>query len=60
MTPLLDTHIDQIDRTLAELRQLRRALLAARRTADRARRSGGDAVVCRIIDTREAPDPVPE
>ncbi|PWN04961.1 heavy metal-responsive transcriptional regulator [Nocardioides silvaticus] len=60
VTPLLDTHIDQIDRTRAELRQLRRALLTARRTADRARRSGGDAVVCRIIETREAPDPVPE
>lgn len=54
MTPLLATHIDQIDRTLAELRQLRRALLTARRTADRARRSGGDAVVCRIIENQRS------
>lgn len=60
VTQLLDTHIDQIDRTLAELRQLRRALLTARRTADQARRSGGDAVICRIIETREAPDPLSE
>ncbi|MEV5450338.1 heavy metal-responsive transcriptional regulator [Streptomyces sp. NPDC052535] len=50
VTQLLDTHLAQIDRTLAELRQLRRSLLAARRTAEQTRRAGGDAVVCRIIE----------
>ncbi|GAA1580110.1 hypothetical protein GCM10009789_37340 [Kribbella sancticallisti] len=47
---LLDAHLAHIDRTLADLRQLRRALLAARRTADQARRAGGEAVVCQIIE----------
>ncbi|WP_214900738.1 MerR family DNA-binding protein [Streptomyces sp. ISL-99] len=51
VTQLLDAHIGQIDRTLAELQQLRQALVSARRTADQARRAGGDAVVCRIIET---------
>lgn len=56
VTQLLDAHIDQIDRTMAELRQLRAALLGARRTADQTRRAGGDAVVCRIIETSSEPD----
>lgn len=55
VTQLLDAHIDQIDRTMAELRQLRRVLLGARRTADQTRRAGGDAVVCRIIETSGEP-----
>ncbi|WP_153504953.1 MerR family transcriptional regulator [Cumulibacter manganitolerans] len=59
VTQLLDTHIEQIDRTLAELRQLRRALLNARRRADQIRRAGGDAVVCRIIETAEDSDQLP-
>ncbi|MGW0734768.1 MerR family DNA-binding protein [Streptomyces sp. NPDC002851] len=50
VTEMLDAHLDQINRTLAELRQLRRALLAARRTAQTVRRSGGEAVVCQIIE----------
>ncbi len=56
VTQLLDAHLARIDRTLAELRRLRRALLAARRTADETRRSGGEAVVCRIIEAGSAPD----
>ncbi len=48
---LLDTHIAQIDRTLTELRQLRRSLTGARRTAWEGQRRGEDAVVCRIIET---------
>ncbi len=56
VTQMLDAHLTQIDRTMAELRQLRRSLLAARRTADEARRSGGDAVVCRIIETSPEAD----
>ena len=51
VTQMLDAHIAHIDRTLAELRDLRRSLLAARRAADQARRAGGDAVVCQIIET---------
>lgn len=50
VTQLLDAHIDQIGRTLAELQQLRKALVGARRTADQARRAGGGAVVCQIIE----------
>ncbi|MEU0108456.1 MerR family DNA-binding protein [Streptomyces sp. NPDC006251] len=58
VTQMLDAHLDRIDRTMAELRQLRRALLTARRTADQARREGSDAVVCRIIeDSDETPAP---
>jgi len=49
---LLDAHLTQIDRAMAEVRQLRSSLLAARRTADQARRSGQDAVVCRIIEQK--------
>jgi MerR family copper efflux transcriptional regulator len=56
VTQILDAHIQQIDRTLAELRQLRRSLLTARRTADQARRAGGDAVVCRIIEASRDTD----
>jgi MerR family copper efflux transcriptional regulator len=55
VTQLLGAHLDQINRTLAELRQLRRSLLAARRAADRTRRAGGDAVVCQIIETGPEP-----
>lgn len=51
VTQLLDAHTAQIDRTLSELRQLRETLVGARRAADQTRRAGGDAVVCRIIET---------
>jgi MerR family copper efflux transcriptional regulator len=47
---MLDAHLDQINHTLTELRHLRRALLAARRTADQTRKAGGDAVVCQIVE----------
>ena len=50
VTQLLDAHIAEIDRTLADLRQLRRALTAARRVARDSQRRGEDAVVCRIIE----------
>lgn len=56
VTQLLDAHIAQIDRTLTELGELRRALVGARRTADQTRRAGGAAVVCRIIETSGEPD----
>ncbi len=50
VTGLLDAHIAGIDRKLADLRRLRRSLLAARRAAGTARRGGHDAVVCQIIE----------
>ncbi|MDN5931113.1 MAG: MerR family DNA-binding protein [Pseudonocardia sp.] len=50
VTSLLDEHLAGIDRKLADLRRLRRALSAARRAADTARSEGCDAVVCRIIE----------
>ena len=48
---LLDAHLADIDRTLSDLRALRRTLAAARTGADAHRRQGGAAVVCRIIET---------
>lgn len=52
MTELLDTHIADIDRTLADLRRLRRSLTAVRDTARDTERRGEHAVVCRIIEGR--------
>jgi len=50
VTALLDSRIADIDRTLADLRQLRRTLIAARWAARESRRRGQDAVVCQIIE----------
>lgn len=50
VTALLDAHIGEIDRTLADLRALRRSLVEVRRTARDSQRRGEDAVVCRIIE----------
>lgn len=51
VTELLDTRIAEIDRTIADLRVLRRSLTDARRAARESQRRGEDAVVCRIIET---------
>ena len=51
VTALLDERIADIDRTLAELRTLRRTLAGARHAARESRRRGEEAVVCRIIET---------
>lgn len=51
VTELLDTRLAEIDRTLAELRALRRSLATARRAARDTQRSGQDAMICRIIET---------
>jgi MerR family copper efflux transcriptional regulator len=51
VTELLDTRIAEIDRTIADLRALRRSLTNTRRTARESQRRGEDAVVCRIIET---------
>lgn len=58
VTRLLDLRIAEIDRTIADLRQLRRALTTARRTADEARERGENTVVCRIIETQRPKEPV--
>lgn len=55
VTELLDTRLAEIDRTLAELRALRRALATARRAARDTQRRGQNALVCRII---EIPPPI--
>lgn len=51
VTELLDAHITDIDRTLADLRQLRRSLTTVRRAARESQRRGEEGVVCRIIET---------
>lgn len=51
VTELLDTRIAEIDRTLADLRALRRSLATARSSARESQRRGEAAVVCRIIET---------
>jgi DNA-binding transcriptional MerR regulator len=51
VTDLLDTHIAEIDRAIAELRQLRRSLASARQTARDSQRRGQHVTVCRIIET---------
>lgn len=50
VTELLDAHIAELGRTLADLRALRRSLTAARRAARDGQRRGEHAVVCRIIE----------
>ncbi|WP_298800433.1 MerR family transcriptional regulator [uncultured Pseudonocardia sp.] len=57
VTELLDTHLAEIDRTLRELRALRRSLDHARRAARDTARRGEPATVCRIIEnaTPDAP-----
>lgn len=55
VTGLLDAHITEIDRMLADLRALRRSLATVRRAARVSKRCGEDAVVCRIIETPPFP-----
>ncbi|MEU0721813.1 MerR family transcriptional regulator [Streptomyces lavendulocolor] len=50
VTQLLDGHIEQIDHTLTDLRELRRALRSAHRTAVQTHRAGGDTVTFRITN----------
>lgn len=56
VTGLLDAHIADIDRTLADLRQLRRTLTGARRTAHDNHCQGTDAAICQIIETAPRTD----
>lgn len=50
VTELLDNRIAEIDRTLADLRTLRRSLTSVRRAARDSQRRGEHAVVCQIIE----------
>lgn len=50
VTELLDGRIAEIDRTLADLRALRRSLASARHTARDVQRRGEHAVVCQLIE----------
>ncbi|MBC3193989.1 heavy metal-responsive transcriptional regulator [Pseudonocardia sp. C8] len=50
VTELLDARITEIDRTVADLRQLRRSLATVRRSARDSQRRGEHAVVCRLIE----------
>lgn len=54
VTELLDTHLAEIDRTLADLRRLRHTLTTVRRAARESQRRGEDPVVCRIIEQAPA------
>lgn len=56
VTALLDNHIAEIDHALADLRQLRRSLVEARRAAQESQARGDDAVVCCIIETVPSSD----
>ena len=47
---LLDERIAEIDRTMADLRALRRTMTAARARATDAARSGREAVICDLIE----------
>lgn len=49
---LVDGHIREIDRTMADLRGLRKALSGARDAARAGNSRGEEAVVCRIIESQ--------
>lgn len=51
VTALLDSHIADIDRTMADLHDLRHTLTEARRTTQASAHRGEHAMVCHIIET---------
>lgn len=51
---LLDQHIEEIGRTMADLRALRTRLVTARDAAKESARRGEPATVCRIIESKAA------
>ena len=53
---ILDTRIAEIDRTIADLTELRHSLSTARDAANADRRRGQRAVVCRLIEDRNVED----
>ena len=54
---LVDTRLKEVDRTLRDLRALRRALQRARAAASESQARGDDAVVCRIIESAKGQTP---
>ncbi len=54
---LLSAHIQEVDRTMADLRTLRKALVRARDAAEASDKQGEKVVVCRIIETGEDDPP---
>jgi MerR family copper efflux transcriptional regulator len=53
VTALLDKHISDVDRAIADLQALRASLAAALRAARSDRRRGRTATVCRIIESTD-------
>jgi MerR family transcriptional regulator, copper efflux regulator len=53
VTVLLDQHIRDIDRAIADLQSLRASLAAALKAARSDRRRGRAATVCRIIESAD-------
>jgi MerR family copper efflux transcriptional regulator len=51
---LLGAHIQEIDRTVRDLRALRKNLMQARDAAAASDERGEDVVICRIIEGRQA------
>ncbi|KQH76231.1 MerR family transcriptional regulator [Mycobacterium gordonae] len=51
VTELLDAHIRDINRTIADLRALRATLASVRQSARDDQRRGETATICRIIET---------
>jgi MerR family transcriptional regulator, copper efflux regulator len=49
---LLDRHITDIDRTIADLRALRTSLARARSTAKTSSRNGQDGIICQIVESQ--------
>jgi DNA-binding transcriptional MerR regulator len=48
---LLDRHISDIDRTIADLRALRAALSRARSSAKASTANGDDGIICKIVES---------
>jgi len=48
---MVDSHIQEIDRTIADLTTLRRSLLRARQAARESSRNGKGTVICHIIES---------
>ena len=55
---LVGAHIREIDRTIAELRTLRSALVEVQEAAVASDQRGEDAVVCQVIERQPAPGAV--
>lgn len=49
---LLDRHIADLDRTMADLRALRASLVRARSTAKTSSQNGEKAVICQIVESQ--------